>query len=135
MIELEAIEAAFRIGQKLATLIKDIAPTRIPDNVNSAIDESGELLQHLFTAKWDDKITQYDLIQTPFGHFVYRLKELNVEPGNPRHEICPQCVSIREASILQGPRSADAGGLVKTCPKCRVTFVFQDIQAGDLMPR
>ena len=157
MIELEAIEAAFRIGQKIATMIKDVAPARIPDKVKSAIDDSGELLGHLFTAqvnqqaladriralegqldeflKWDDKINQYDLIQTPFGHFVYRLKESNVEPNKPRHEICPKCVSMREVSILQGPRSADTGGLAKTCPKCTATFVFQDVQAGDFIPR
>jgi len=49
--------------------------------------------------KWDEKLTQYELVRTAGGAVVYRFQ------GEPMHYLCPSCINKRQLEILQDNRN------------------------------
>jgi predicted RNA-binding Zn-ribbon protein involved in translation (DUF1610 family) len=49
--------------------------------------------------KWDERLTQYELVQTTGGAVVHRFK------GEPMHYLCPSCLNKRQIEILQDNRT------------------------------
>jgi len=62
--------------------------------------------------KWEETLSQYELVTTPGTATVYKFK------GKPEHHACPACISSkREIHILQ-----DLVGGHFECPRCQQKF-------------
>lgn len=71
------------------------------------IDAQKERLMKL--EDWEAKMERYELFRFPSGTFAYRLKE-GVDPGQPVHYLCPDCVNERKPTILQPTPEATGYG-------------------------
>lgn len=70
---------------------------------------------------WNREAERYQLTEVAPGGFVYRLKS-GMERGEPPHDLCTNCFTKREKSILQ----SDPPGMKRTthrCPRCKNILV------------
>lgn len=74
--------------------------------------ENAELKKSLKEKEdWDNRIKQYSLTKTEGGAVVY------ISNGEPKHYICPSCITKKEIHIIQDCRSLSGRFICSGCDK------------------
>jgi predicted RNA-binding Zn-ribbon protein involved in translation (DUF1610 family) len=101
-------DALQRLGQVQDTLFE------LREQLFALQSKNEELQRELASRdRWEEKLGQYELRQTPGGAVVY------VSKTQPQHYVCPSCITKRELQILQDSRTM--AGKFK-CPSCSFDF-------------
>lgn len=86
--------------------------------------ENTELKERLKEKEdWDNRIKQYSLTKTEGGAFVY------ISHSEPKHYICPSCITKKEIHIIQDCRSL-SGKFI--CPGCDKQFPINPVKHQNL---